>query len=162
MFQNPVVRSKWKQLENDLINWLPNFSTKKIQFRNSYQAIIGFPSDGFRSDGMLTDGEVLIAVEVEAGQTHPDTNIGKYWFLQTRYKHYKKIILLHIYTPDFDSYGWRKKLAEFYIEEMKELKIPIEYILLNYRNNIDYQITLIVIKQKIEEIVKEAFNSDAR
>ena len=73
--------SKWSNLEKDLVNWLSSFAGEKLQFRNSYQAIIGFPPDGLRSDGMLTDGEVLIALEIEAGQTHPDTNIGKYWLI---------------------------------------------------------------------------------
>ena len=65
---------EWKQLEKDINSWLRTFMSKKIQYRNQNQAVIGFPSNGFRSDGMLTDGNTLVAVEIEAGQTHPDTN----------------------------------------------------------------------------------------
>ena len=148
-------RSKWKQMENDLSSWLKTFTRNGIHFRNSRQAIIGFPSDGFRSDGMLTDNKVLIAIEVECGQTHPDTNTGKYWLLY-KTKPYKKIILFHIYTPDFNSYGWRKKLAEFYIEQMKS-KVPIEYILLDFRNANDYHQTLMELKKNIKEKVREEF-----
>lgn len=148
---------KWTQLENALSRWLSTFSSEKIQFRNSHQAIIGFPSDGFRSDGMLANDEVLIAMEVEAGQTHPDTNTGKYWLLHTKRERYKKIILFHIYTPDFNSYGWRKELAEFYVEQMQKSGVPIEYILLDYRNANDYHQTLIELKQKIGKRVKEEF-----
>jgi len=146
---------KWKQMVNELSSWLSTFTRDGIKFRNSYQAIIGFPPDGFRSDGMLTNGEVLIAIEVECRQTHPDTNTGKYWLLY-RNKCYKKIILFHIYTPDFNSYGWRKKLAEFYIEQMKS-EVPIEYILLDFRNANDYNQTLVEIKRKIEENVRREF-----
>jgi len=175
-------RSKWKQMENDLSSWLKTFTRNGIHFRNSRQAIIGFPSDGFRSDGMLTDNKVLIAIEVECGQTHPDTNTGKYWLLY-KTKSYEKIILFHIYTPDFNSYGWRKKLAEFYIEQMKskvpitpdfnsygwrkklaefyieqmKSKVPIEYILLDFRNANDYHQTLMELKKNIKEKVREEF-----
>jgi len=148
-------RSKWKQMENDLSSWLKTFTRNGIYFRNSHQAIIGFPSNGFRSDGMLTDNEVLIAIEVECGQTHPDTNTGKYWLLY-KTAPYKKIILFHIYTPDFNSYGWRKKLAEFYIEQMKS-EVPIEYILLDFRNANDYHQTLMELKKNIKEKVREEF-----
>jgi len=147
--------TEWKQMESDLSSWLSIFARNGINFRNSYQAIIGFPSDGFRSDGMLADNDVVIAIEVECGQTHPDTNTGKYWLLY-KTKPYEKIILFHIYTPDFNSYGWRKKLAEFYVEQMKS-EVPIEYILLDYRNATDYHHTLMEIKRKIEEKVRNEF-----
>ena len=75
---------KWLNFEKDLVDWLSHFSNENLKFRNSYQAIVGFPQDGFRSDGMLTDGNVLLAIEVEAGQTHPDTNVGKYWLLHSQ------------------------------------------------------------------------------
>ncbi|MCK4626816.1 MAG: hypothetical protein KAV00_16005 [Phycisphaerae bacterium] len=146
---------EWKQMENDLSRWLSNFARNEVHFRNSHQAIIGLPSDSFRSDGMLTDNKVLIAIEVECGQTHPDTNTGKYWLLY-KHKSYERIILFHIYTPDFDSYGWRKKLAEFYIEQMKST-VPIEYILLDFRKADDYRRTLTEIKKKIEEKVTGYF-----
>jgi hypothetical protein len=142
-------------MENDLSSWLSTFVCNGIYFRNSYQAIIGFPSGGFRSDGMLTDNDVVIAIEVECKETNPDTNTGKYWLLY-KYKPYKKIILFHIYTPDFNSYGWHKKLAEFYIEQMKS-EVPIEYILLDFRNANDYHQTLMEIKKKIEEKVRKEF-----
>ena len=43
----------WKNMEKDLSDFLKTFEKNGIEFKNSYQAIIGFPSDGFRSDGML-------------------------------------------------------------------------------------------------------------
>ncbi len=106
--------ANWKQLEKDLTTWLATYASSKLQYRNPYQAIIGFPSDGLRSDGMLTDGNKLLAIEVEAGQMHPDTNVGKYWFLYSQYKAYEQMTLCHIYTPDFNSYGWRKPMGELY------------------------------------------------
>ena len=70
--------SNWKNLEQDVGNWLKTLANSKVHFRNSNQAIPGFPFDGFRSDGLLTDDNILLAVEIEAGQMHPDTNVGKY------------------------------------------------------------------------------------
>lgn len=148
--------SLWTHLEQDIISWLSIYSSDSIEFRNSYQAIVGFPSDGPRSDGMLSDNNTLLAVEIEAGQTHPDTNVGKYWLLHAKYKHYRKFILFHIYTPDFNSYGWRKKLAEFYASKML-LEIPMDYILLDYRNATNYDITLKEIKSLVQGRIQQEF-----
>lgn len=151
-----VKKNKWIQLESDLSKWLSKFSSEKIIYKNSHQAIVGFPSDGFRSDGMLTDDNILLAIEVEAGQTHPDTNTGKYWLLYN-YKMYKKIVLFHIYTPKFDSYGWRKELAEFYIEQMKS-EVPVEYKVIDCRNSDDYDKVLSELKKKIKRKIKKDFD----
>jgi len=150
--------SVWRQLERDVSNWLSTFASTGIQFRNPYQAILGFPSDGFRSDGMLANDHILIAIEVEAGQTHPDTNTGKYWLLNVEYKLYKKTVLFHTYTPDFRSYPWRKKLSEFYVKKMSS-EVPIEYVPMDYRNRTaaDYNATLAETKAKIDERVKQEF-----
>lgn len=146
----------WTHLEKELVDWLKSFSSDKLQFRNSYQATVGFPADGFRSDGMLTDGETLLAVEVEAGQMHPDTNVGKYWLLHSKYKAFSKIVLLHIYTPKFNSYGRRKELGDFYASKMAG-EVPIEYIQLDYREATDYQDVLDTVKQKLSELIASNF-----
>ncbi|MFC2065834.1 hypothetical protein ACFLUO_02065 [Chloroflexota bacterium] len=148
--------SEWKKLEKDLCTWLKLLSTNELVYRNPNQAIIGFPPDGFRSDGMITDGRVLVAIEVEAGQMHPDTNVGKYWLLYNKYRKYEKIILFHIYTPDYNSYGWRKKLAEFYAGKMRA-ELPFEYILMDYRSSKDYDETLDTIKESIMGFLKNEF-----
>jgi len=152
--------SSWQQLEKDISQWLAAFASDGIAFRNPFQAIVGFPSDGFRSDGMLANDDILIAVEIETRQTHPDTNIGKYWLLNIKHKLYKKIVLFHIYTPEFNSYGWRKKLAEFYIEKMRS-EVPIDYILLDYRATKNYKATLAEIKALIGERVRQEFGKVA-
>lgn len=146
----------WINLESDLGSWLSTFAGEKLQFRNSYQAIIGFPSDGFRSDGMLTDGEVLIALEIEAGQTHPDTNVGKYWLLQSQVRAYQKIILFHVFTPKFDSYGWRKKLGEFYAARM-EMEYPFRYIQIDKRSSLVYEKVVFEVECLIEEHIRLEF-----
>ncbi len=148
--------SKWQQLEKDLVRWLSTFASNGIEFRNTYQSIVGFSMDGFRSDGMLANKNTLLSIEVEAGQTHPDTNTGKYWLLHDKHKQYNKIILFHIYTPDCNSYGWRKKLAEFYIDKMK-FEVPIEYFLLDYRDALDCDSMLSEIKVKISKKIEEHF-----
>jgi len=124
--------SIWKHLEQEIAQWLKGCAIGQLEFRNPNQAIIGFPLDGFRSDGMLTDRRILVAVEVEAGQMHPDTNVGKYWLLHQVYCQYQRVILFHIYTPDFNSYGWRLKLGQFYAQKMQE-DMPFEYHFLDYR-----------------------------
>lgn len=105
---------------------------------------------------MLTDGEVLIAIEIEAGQTQPDINVGKYWLLYEKYKQYKKIILYQVYTPSFDSYGWRKKLGEFYVTKMPD-SVPIEYNQLDYRSAKDYKQVLTELKKMIGERIRKEF-----
>ena len=78
---------EWKTLEKNLGSWMQSLATSdKLMFRNSNQAIVGFPFNGFRSDGMITNGKTLVAIEVEASQMHPDTNVGKYWLLQDEFK----------------------------------------------------------------------------
>ncbi len=147
----------WLKLENDISNWLSTFESTAVRYKNPYQSIPGFPSDGFRSDGVLTDGKILLAVEVEATQMNPDTNVGKYWLLLKEYEHYQKTILFHIYTPRFNSYPWRKRLAEFYSSKMRS-EFNIEYILLDYRQSSDYKETLINIKRTILKKIKLEFN----
>ncbi len=149
--------ANWKQLERELSSWVKSYAISPIEYRGSFQSITGFPSDGFRSDGMLTDGKVLLAIEVEAGQKHPDTNVGKYWLLG-RYHTYKKIVLFHIYTPDFDSYGWRKTLGEFYAEKM-QTEIPFEYVLLDRRESESYDSTLKEIQAQIAIRITSEFPS---
>ena len=153
--------ANWKQFEKDISEWLKTFESANVRFCNSHQAIAGFPSNGFRSDGMLANDRVLIAVEVEARQMHPDTNVGKYWLLYAEYKQYQKIVLFHVYTPDFDSYGWRKKLGRFYAEQMQG-KVPIEYIPLDYtrRGSEDYSTTLGEVKAKIRARIEQEFGSE--
>ena len=142
---------EWTDLEKDLTEWIKRISEiNQLELRNSNKAIIGFPSDGFRSDGMLKINNTLIAIEVEAGQTHPDTNTGKYWLLYDQYKKYDKIILFHIYTPKFNSYNWRKKLGEFYIKKMK-VNTPIDYILMDYRDSQIYDHVFTSVKENIKK-----------
>ncbi|MBI5945227.1 MAG: hypothetical protein HY864_12725 [Chloroflexi bacterium] len=146
----------WFDLEKRIIDWLISFSSEKIQFRNSYQAIVGFPTSGFRSDGMLTDGKILFAVEVEAGQTHPDTNVGKYWFLHDEYPKYSKIILFHIYTPAFNSYESRRKLASFYAEKMKG-SFPFDYKLFDCPKESSFEEAFRNVKSEIELTLNQNF-----
>ena len=146
---------EWSELEQDICYWLAGFQSANVIFRNSHQSIPGFPTDGPKSDGLLADENIIIAIEVEAGQTHPDTNTGKYWLLQSNYKQYERIILFHIYTPKFNSYGWRKELGEFFAAQMEEANVPIEYLLLDYRNSLDYGQTLSELKAIIERRIRE-------
>ena len=149
---------EWKQLEGDVATWLSSFGNDQIEYRNSRQAIPGFPSDGSKSDGLLASKDILLAVEIEVRQTHPDTNVGKYWLLYDEFKTYKKIVLFHVYTPGFNSYGWRMKLGEFYARKMQS-EVPIEYVLLDHRGAKDYDAVLRDIKTKVSEAIRREFHS---
>ena len=82
--------------------------------------------------------------------------MGKYWFLNDRYKQYEKTILYHVFTPDFDSYGWRMELAKFYADKMK-LEFNLEYNLMDYREAEDYDAIFKEIKVKINNKIKREF-----
>lgn len=125
------MTTDWKDVERRLARWMRSFQTGDLRFTAGNQAVPGFPSDGMRADGALTDGKTLLALEVEAGQNHPDTNVGKYWLLADHYR-YERVVLFHVYTPRFNSYGWRKTLGEFYARRM-ENALPFEYRLIDLR-----------------------------
>lgn len=109
---------------------------------------------------MLTDGRVLVAVEIEASQTHPDTNVGKYWLLHAEHQRYEKIVLFHIYTPDFESYPGRKRLGEFYAEKMRG-EVPLDYKMLDYRSATDYDLVLKEVCRTVGDRVAQEFGSTA-
>lgn len=102
----------------------------------------------------------LLALEVEAGQNHPDTNVGKYWYLGD-FRKFDKIVLFHIYTPIFNSWGWRKALSEFYAKQMRENGEPISYELLDRRKASDYEATICEMKERVEARIKVEFELDA-
>ena len=143
----------WLQFESQLAQWMEQLACPALKFSGGRQCIPGLPSDSFRADAALTNDRVLIAVEVEIRQTHPDTNVGKYWLLSDR-RIYDKIILFHIYTPAYNSYGWRKTLGEFYAEKMK-IELPFEYVLLDKRHATDlgtaFQDVCLVIEPRVRQ-----------
>jgi len=148
--------SDWKSLEKELGNWLAGFASDVLCFRKR------FPEGGFSSDGMLTDGRILVAVEIEAGQTHPDTNVAKYWWLQEKHRAYDKIILFHVYTPAFNRFEGRKRLGEFLVDKMKEQGIPIEYVPCDYREANSYSAVVSGLREAIERKISEEFGSARR
>ena len=127
--------SPWLKFEASVAKWMSQFEKQGLTFKSGHQAIPGFPSSGFRADGLLTNGKILLALEIEVKQTHPDTNVGKYWLLM-QHQQYEKIILFHVYTPAYNSYGWRKTLAEFYASKMS-VDIPFEYHVIDMRDVIN-------------------------
>lgn len=105
---------------------------------------------------MLTDGNILFAIEVEAGQMHPDTNVGKYWLLFDERKRYQKIILFHIYTPEFNSYEWRMKLGQFYAAKMKDV-LPFEYRLFDFRKEQSLDNAVEILKTEMDRTIAQCF-----
>ena len=106
---------------------------------------------------MLTDGKSLFAVEVESGQMHLDTNVGKYWFLASQYQAYSAICLIQIFTPLFSSYEWRMRLGRFYARQMKESGLPLEYVVLDERRSDSVTGSFSRARQIIEEHAKVLF-----
>ena len=150
--------SEWLKFESLLANWMSTFQTQDLVFKSGRQAIPGFPSSGFRADGLLTNNKFLLALEVEVKQTHPDTNVGKYWLLSQHYQ-YERVILLHVYTPAYNSYGWRKTLGEFYAEKM-ERDFAFKYIVIDLRKETSFehcfQLVTIELQKQIETLFKAA------
>ena len=147
----------WKTFEHDLAAWVKSLCTSDLQFCAGWKAIPGFPSDGFRADALLTDGRRLLAVEVEVRQTHPDTNVGKYWLL-SRHHRYDSVVLFHVYTPGYNSYGWRMELGKFYAEKMKA-DLPFQYVLVDRRSDTDVAGTLREVKALIEPCFHKLFGA---
>jgi hypothetical protein len=145
----------WLALEKQLATWMKGFERPDLEYCAGYRRIPGFPSNGFRADGLLTDGETLLALEVEVRQTHPDTNVGKYWLLSEHHK-YKRVILFHLYTPAFNSYGWRLQLGQFYARKM-EAELPFEYILLDRRGDTDIEVTFDNVTARIGARIRREF-----
>jgi len=150
--------SPWLKFESLVANWMGSYQTPDLIFKSGRQAIPGFPSSGFRADGLLTNNKVLLALEVEVRQTHPDTNVGKYWLLSQHHQ-YEKVVLLHVYTPAYNSYGWRKTLGEFYAKKM-ESDIAFEYIVIDLRKETSiehcFQIVTTELQNQIEALFKKA------
>jgi hypothetical protein len=149
--------SPWLTFEASLAKWMSAFESSKLVFKSGRQAIPGFPSSGFRADGLLTNGKVLLALEVEVKQTHPDTNVGKYWLL-TEHQHYEKVILFHVYTPAYNSYGWRKTLGEFYASKMSQ-ELPFVYHLIDVRNVTDIESAFEKVTKALIESIYAEFGS---
>lgn len=146
----------WLQFESQLATWMKAFARDDLPFRAGYQSIPGFPSDGFRADALLTNGRVLLALEVEVRQSHPDTNVGKYWLLSEHHV-YERVVLFHVYTPAYNSYGWRKTLGEFYAKKMTA-ELPFEYILLDHRTAKDTNAALKDVCAQLEPRIHKEFS----
>lgn len=142
-----------RDLEADLDKWLEDFAQHHgLTYR---KALPG--SSGFKSDGLITDGRKIVAIEIEESQTHPDTNVGKYWLLHEEYG-YERAVLIHVFLSE--RHPSRERLAKFYAEKMRCSGVPFEYVVLDYRNrSISYEGALKEIKGKIQEYYYKVFGS---
>ena len=43
------MKSPWLKYESRLADWMKQFASEKLSFTNGFQAIPGFPSNGFRA-----------------------------------------------------------------------------------------------------------------
>jgi hypothetical protein len=146
----------WLTFERQLATWMKEFERPGLQYSAGYQSIPGFPSDGFRADASLTDGRTLLALEVEVRQTHPDTNVGKYWLLFDHHA-YARVVLFHLYTPAYNSYGWRLQLGQFYARKMVA-ELPFEYVLLDHREATDMAVTFASATSLIGTRIRSEFS----
>ena len=153
----PRAYGPWLAFEEQLAQRIKGLERAGLSFSGGRQCIPGFPFDGFRADAALTDGRNLLAVEVEVRQTHPDTNVGKYWLLR-EYRLYQKVMLFHVYTPAYDSYGWRKTLGAFYAQKMSQ-DSEFEYVLVDKREAQDLDRTLDEVFDQVRMAVDVLFAS---
>ena len=147
----------WLSFEAQIAGWMKEFARSGLRFSAGRQCIPGFPSDGFRADGALTDGQTLLALEVEVRQNHPDTNVGKYWYLFEHHA-YKRVVLFHLFTPAFNSYGWHLKLGQFYADKMMA-ELPFEYVLMDHRRATDIAQTFESATSLIGARIRSEFSS---
>jgi hypothetical protein len=145
----------WLAFEGELAKRVRDLGGPALTFSAGWQCIPGYPVDGFRADAALTNGRSLLAVEVEVRQSHPDTNVGKYWLLR-EYKQYERVALIHVYTPAYNSYGWRKTLGEFYAKRMAA-EAGFEYILLDERGAANVAGALETVMVRVQRAVFELF-----
>jgi hypothetical protein len=150
--------SQWLVFEAALAGRVKNMAGTALTFSAGRQRIPGYPVDGFRADAALTDGHSLLAVEVEVRQSHPDTNVGKYWLLR-EYRAYDRVVLVHVYTPAYNSYGWRKALGEFYAKRMTA-EGRFEYILMDERGAQDAASTLDAVTERVKSVACDVFGAD--
>lgn len=74
----------------------------------------------FKSDGMLLTESRALVLEVEVGQTHPDTNVGKYWpLLEMEADPLERLVLVHVIASRRSNVS-RLALAQFYVDKMKQ------------------------------------------
>jgi len=114
---------------------------------------------GFKSDGLITDGKILISLEVERSQPHPDTNVGKYWYVYEKCGKYDKIVLIHVFIPTSKSHRWREALGEFYANKMVEYGIPLEYVRVDYREkHINSETALNEVIEMVKKYINQYMN----
>src|SRR5689334_5167870 len=148
-FTDPVT-AKWTALEQALGEVLCEIASPAATFCGPYTEIPGIPESGFKSDGLLATDKRLLAVEVECKQSHPDSNVSKYWMLHARHRAYERIEVVHVFTPAYTSYPWRMKLAAF-IGEQCAARIPLRYWQLDLRAATDYAESLATVRTLLVE-----------
>ncbi len=142
-------------MERALADWLKDRAGSDLRFGAGFTAIPGFKSDGFRADGILTDGRSLLGLEIECRQNHPDTNVGKFWLLQET-RPYERMILIHLFTPAYDSYGSRLELCRFYAGKMKAT-FNFTYIMLDRRDATSFDVVFDEVVALLDEQCRSLF-----
>ena len=65
-----------------------------------------------KSDFYCYKNEILVLLEIEKGQKHPNTNVLKIWpYLEENLK--QKILLIHLFRPENEASPNRVKLCDF-------------------------------------------------
>ena len=122
----------------------------------------------FKADIQINNDSELIFIEIKESQTHPDTNVSKYWvYLEGNLN--KKVKLIQIFGRGFseteNNYTSRKKLSEFIAKKIK-LAFPknFAYVPLNLKDfnysQEDYKNKGTEITDKVIELLKEYIDRD--
>ncbi len=63
----------------------------------------------------------VIAIEIEDGQPHPDTNVTKYWYMKVNFSKRKHLTIIQIFSPRYKKdYQSRVELCRFVAKRMKQ------------------------------------------
>jgi len=65
--------------------------------------------------------KMFLFVEVEGEQSHPDTNVTKYWYWMEKKIIDNKVVLVHVFGPIFynNNYKSRSELCDFIARKIK-------------------------------------------
>ena len=109
-----------RQIANNVKQWIEENYLDNIEDCVTEKLLLEGNKQSPKADiGIKKKNGEIIAVEIEIGQTHPDTNVSKYWRMKYRFTKGKKLTLIQVFGPRYENdYQSRTDLAEFIAKRM--------------------------------------------
>jgi len=105
-------------------------NTLKIDSKTEY--LLGTDRWSHKSDifAEIKKPKMFLFVEVEGEQSHPDTNVTKYWYWMEKNKIDKKVTLVHVFGSIFygNNYKSRSELCGFIARKIRNAHRNFVYI----------------------------------